>query len=213
MMRIAARSAVSVSRSTAVQARCLTGFHNGLEFRPVLDPPTDPLDETARSAFEKSCYLRINWKISENANCNEAVKRMVGNKIGALAVTEGDGDQGEVIGIISERDYLSKVAFLGKDPKQTKVSEVCTHGKANLVSVTLDNPIDACMRKLLNHNCRHLLIRQKATGKIVGIMSMKVRSNQITYFMIHKPFSFTHQFIISCLSLHTHKKKKRIFIN
>ena len=73
----------------------------------------------------------------------------------------GDGD---VVGIISERDYLGKVSFMNKKAEDTKISEVCTYGAVNLVSVTLDNPIDQCMRKMLDRNVRHLLIREKETG-------------------------------------------------
>ncbi len=42
-----------------------------------------------------------------------------------------------------------------------------------MISVTLDNPIDNCMRKMLRSNVRHLLIREKETGKIVGMISVK----------------------------------------
>ena len=41
----------------------------------------------------------------------EAVERMAGYHIGALAVTN---DKGKVIGVVSERDYLKKVALMGK---------------------------------------------------------------------------------------------------
>jgi CBS domain-containing protein len=131
------------------------------------------MEQTARHAFAQSCYLKINWKISEQAMVEEALHRMVVNKIGCLAVTEGAGDSGTVVGIISERDYVGKVALLNKNPKTTPVSEVCTHGKANLISVTLDNPVDACMRKVLARDIRHLLIREKDTGNMVGLISIK----------------------------------------
>ena len=153
------------------RARMSTGNFS-LEFQPVEDFQ-DPLDETARSAYAKSCYLKIDWKISENATVRDAINRMVAHKIGALAVTKGDGDEGEIIGIISERDYLSKVGFLDRTSKGTKVGEIATMGKANLVSVTLDNPIDACMKKMLASNVRHLLIREKATGLMKGMISVK----------------------------------------
>ena len=71
----------------------------------------DPLDETAASALAKSCYLNIDWKISENDSVYNAIQRMSANKIGALAVVGGkDGD--DVIGILSERDYLNKVGLV-----------------------------------------------------------------------------------------------------
>jgi hypothetical protein len=66
---------------------------------------------------------------------------MVANRVGCLAVS-GTDDKSNVVGVFSERDYLGKVALLGKDPKKVKVKEVCTYGRANLVSVTLDNPGD-----------------------------------------------------------------------
>ena len=105
--------------------------------------------------------MKIDWKIDENASVSDAVNRMVGNKIGALAVSNAQGD---VVGIISERDYIGKVLFTDKNAEGTKVSEVCTYGAVNLVSVTLDNPIDRCMRKMLDRNVRHLLVREKETG-------------------------------------------------
>jgi CBS domain-containing protein len=138
-----------------------------------VNAPTENLDLTAKSAYEKSCYLKINWKISEEARVDEAIQRMVANKIGCLAVTKGPGDDGEVIGVFSERDYIGKVALLNRSPKETKVAEVSTYGVANLVSVTLDNPVDACMKKMLGRDIRHLLIREKNTGKIVGMLSIK----------------------------------------
>jgi CBS domain-containing protein len=104
----------------------------------------NPLFETAQSALEKSCYLKINWKCSEKDLVIDVVKRMVAHDIGALAVTSEGEDT--VSGIFSERDYLKKVAFLNKDPTTTTVGEVATMGGfPNLVTVTRMNPIDRCM--------------------------------------------------------------------
>jgi len=46
---------------------------------------------------------------------------MVANSIGALAVVDNSG---VITGIVSERDYLNKVAFLGKTSDNTNVKEV-----------------------------------------------------------------------------------------
>ena len=61
---------------------------------------------------------------------SDAIKRMAAHQVGALAVTS-KSDAKKIIGIVSERDYLSKVALLGKQSKTTAVSEICTHGKKN----------------------------------------------------------------------------------
>ena len=113
-----------------------------LEFVPV-ELRADPLDETARSALAKSSYTTIDWRINETSPMEEAIRRMSANSIGALAVTSNNGD---VVGVVSETDYLNKVGCLVKDPANITcnitVGEVATMGKSNLVSVTLDNPID-----------------------------------------------------------------------
>jgi len=124
---------------TPMQARAFS-----VDFEPIPEPPLSPLFETAQSALEKSCYLKINWKCSESDLVLDVVKRMVAHDIGALAVTAAGDDT--VSGIFSERDYLKKVAFLNKDPATTTVGEVATMGGfPNLVTVTRMNPIDRCM--------------------------------------------------------------------
>jgi hypothetical protein len=54
----------------------------------------------------------------------------------------------DVIGIISERDYLTKVALLGKQSRTTPVSAICTQGESNLITVSYDETVDECMRKV-----------------------------------------------------------------
>ena len=54
----------------------------------------------------------------------------------------------QVIGVVSERDYLTKVALLGKASKSTPVIQICTSGDANLVTVAEDESVDDCMKKV-----------------------------------------------------------------
>ena len=61
---------------------------------------------SAKDALQKSCYFKIDFGISEEATVYEAVQRFAAYNIGALAVTNEDK---RVIGIVSERDYVSKV--------------------------------------------------------------------------------------------------------
>jgi CBS domain-containing protein len=74
---------------------------------------------------------------------------MAANRIGALAVTSAS-DPNKIIGVVSERDYLTKVALLGKASKTTPVIQICTHGDANLVTVHEDETVDECMRKVVD---------------------------------------------------------------
>lgn len=63
---------------------------------------------SAKDALQKSCYFKIDFGISEEATVYEAVQRFAAYNIGALAVTNDDK---KVIGIVSERDYVSKVNY------------------------------------------------------------------------------------------------------
>jgi CBS domain-containing protein len=85
---------------------------------------------------------------------------MAANRIGALAVTSA-ADSTKIIGIVSERDYLTKVALLGKSSKTTPIIQICTHGEANLVTVNEDDSVDSCMKKVrtpVPHYCAFILI-------------------------------------------------------
>jgi len=67
MMRIATK----LPRSLTLR-RCRR--FTDLGFQPIPDPPVDPLVMKARHAYEHSCYLKIDWKITENDTVDAAVK-------------------------------------------------------------------------------------------------------------------------------------------
>ena len=142
---------------------------------------------SARHAMQKSCYYKIDFKIDEDAMVYEAVQRFAAYNLGALAVSS----KGKVVGIISERDYVTKIALLGRSSKTTRVSEVATMG-ANLVVANINDSIEGkgvevfspyrrtliftenteCMRKMLGRDIRHLPITDE-TGDVVGMLSIK----------------------------------------
>lgn len=57
--------------------------------------------------------------------------------------------------MISERDYVCKIALLGRSSKETKVKEINTKSR-NLITVTTKDTVDACMHKMLSKGIRHL---------------------------------------------------------
>jgi CBS domain-containing protein len=62
---------------------------------------------------------------------------------------------GEITGVISERDYVCKIALLGRSSKETKVKEINTKSR-NLITATTKDTVDACMHKMLSKGIRHL---------------------------------------------------------
>lgn len=122
----------------------------------------------ASDAWKKSCYIEIDFTINEDLTVYDAVQRFAAFDIGALVVVDGNGD---ISGVISERDYITKVALLGRTSKETKIREISTK-TANLVTATPSDSLDDCMQKMIGKDIRHLPLLDQ-DGKVVGMLSIK----------------------------------------
>ena len=124
---------------------------------------------SAIDVFEKSCYFKIDFKINEEASAKEAVLRFTAFNIGCLAVTDASN---KVVGVCSERDYINKIAALSKCDTTTKVKDICTYSP-NIIIARNDDSIEACMRKMMFKDIRHLLVVDKKTEEFTGMISIK----------------------------------------
>ena len=124
---------------------------------------------TASNVFEKSCYHKIDFKINEEATVKEAVNRLTAFNIGCLAVTDKNH---KVVGICSERDFISKVASLDKDSKSIKVKEICTYGP-NIIIAKKGDSLETCMNKMMFKDIRHLLVIDDSNEDFIGMISIK----------------------------------------
>jgi CBS domain-containing protein len=93
----------------------------------------------------------------------EAVKRMVEANVGSLLVTEGD----EITGIVTERDYLRRVALEDRTDKGTAVREIAS---SPLIVVTPQTTVDECMALMTDRRIRHVPVVDG--GEVVGIVSI-----------------------------------------
>ena len=103
------------------------------------------------------------YSIGPTAMVWDAIKLMSDKSVGALLVTEN----GTLVGIVSERDYLRKVALMGRSSQSTAVKEIMT---ANPLMVTPDESMEHCMELMTEKRIRHLPI--VADGKIFGMLSI-----------------------------------------
>jgi CBS domain-containing protein len=78
---------------------------------------------------------------------------------------------GKISGVLSERDYINKVALLGKSSKDMKVKDISTKS-ANLMTAKPSDSIDDCMKKMLDKEIRHLPLLDEG-GKVIGMLSIK----------------------------------------
>jgi CBS domain-containing protein len=81
----------------------------------------------------------------------EAARYMMERNVGALPVLRN----GELVGILSERDIMNRVVAVGRTPGTTAVSEVMT---ANPRAVLADESIEECLFIMREFGFRHLPI-------------------------------------------------------
>jgi CBS domain-containing protein len=94
----------------------------------------------------------------------EAITLMTDTDISALMVIDND----QVVGIVTERDYVRRVARLQLAPESTTVGEVMTR---NLLTVSPQDRTRFCMQLMIEKNLRHLPVL--ADGKLVGLLSIR----------------------------------------
>lgn len=78
---------------------------------------------------------------------------------------------GNMTGIVSERDYIGKIALLGRTSKETPVKEIATRGP-NIITAMVDETVEACMQKMMAKGIRHLPIVD-AGKNVIGMISIK----------------------------------------
>lgn len=101
--------------------------------------------------------------ISPEITVLDAIKEMAEKNIGSIVVMEN----GEYIGLVTERDYARKVVLKGKSSTSTFVKEIMTTG---LPRITPENSIDTCMQIMSENNIRYLPVFEN--DQLAGIISI-----------------------------------------
>jgi CBS domain-containing protein len=103
------------------------------------------------------------WYVLPDACVYDAIEIMAEKYIGALLVVS----EGNLVGVVSERDYARKVILQGKSSKQTQVKEIMT---SPAIFVTPDHTVEESMRIMTEKHIRHLPVVED--GKILGVVSI-----------------------------------------
>ena len=84
--------------------------------------------------------------------------------IGAIVVTETNG---QVAGILSERDYTRKIALMHRKSFDTTVSEIMT---AKVLTVTRNATVEDCLELMTDKHLRHLPVVEN--DQLLGLISI-----------------------------------------
>jgi CBS domain-containing protein len=104
------------------------------------------------------------WSVAPSDTVFSALETMAEHNIGALVAVDG----GDLVGILSERDYARKVILLERDSKETLVSEIMT---TELRTVGPASTVAECMELMTEHRIRHLPVLDDG-GQLAGVISI-----------------------------------------
>src|SRR3982751_1670586 len=93
----------------------------------------------------------------------DALKQMAEKNIGSIVVVEN----GQYVGVLTERDYARKVILKGKSSTTTLVKEIMSTG---LPRITPDNSLETCMQIMSENNIRYLPVFEN--DQLCGIISI-----------------------------------------
>jgi len=116
------------------------------------------------------------WSMGPEETVYDAIALMADKGIGALLVISG----GELVGVISERDYARKIILHGRHSKDTLIGEIMT---TSPMTVTPEHTVDDCMRIMTQHRIRHLPVLDQ--GALVGVISIGDLVNAIIEAQAH----------------------------
>lgn len=103
--------------------------------------------------------------IDAKARVLEATKLMNARRVGALLVTD---DSGGVVGILTERDLLTRVLAEERDPRSTTVADVMTR---DVCCCTPGTDVDSLRSLFRERRIRHAPVRDDR-GRVCGMVSI-----------------------------------------
>jgi CBS domain-containing protein len=104
------------------------------------------------------------WHARPDDTVFQALQLLAEYEVGALMVM----DQGNLVGVFSERDYTRKIALQGRNSKETRVQDIMTR---EVMSVTPDTGTRKCMALMSDKKIRHLPVVDGTT--LLGMISIR----------------------------------------
>jgi CBS domain-containing protein len=104
------------------------------------------------------------WSVDAAEPVLAAIRMMAERGVGALPVLR----DGQLAGMVSERDYARKVILMGRASADTPVSQIMS---SPVITVTPDDRVHRCMELMTQKRIRHLPVVDEG-GTMLGMVSI-----------------------------------------
>ncbi len=104
------------------------------------------------------------YHVSPDLIVFDGLKLLASHGVGAMVVLE----QGDLVGVFSERDYTRKIALEGKNSRETPIAQIMTR---NVITVPSTARTKECMTLMSQHKIRHLPVMDGA--KVLALLSIR----------------------------------------
>ncbi len=102
------------------------------------------------------------WSIGPKDTAYDAIEIMAEKNIGVLVVINEEN----VVGIISERDFVRHIVLKEESAREVLVEELMTR---EIYCVTPDKSVEECMGVMTTARCRHMPVFEN--NKLIGIVT------------------------------------------
>jgi CBS domain-containing protein len=130
-------------------------------------------DRTIKEVLENKTRNREPEMIFEGKSVFEAISDMTTKKLGALIVHDADG---KVSGIITERDYMNKIAVQGRNSRDTKIKDVMSRPVLTVPTYARTGPV---LKLMTDKRFRHCPVVDDS-GNVIGMISIGDLVKEIT---------------------------------
>lgn len=104
--------------------------------------------------------------IAPDSSVLDAARLMNAHHVGSVVVADGV-DRSKVVGIVTERDVLTRIVAAERDPRATGVSEIMS---TPVLACTPDTELEQLRATMRDHRVRHVPVRDG--GALCGMVSM-----------------------------------------
>lgn len=104
------------------------------------------------------------WSVGPTDNIQNALRLMSDKDIGFLVVLERDS----LVGVLSERDCVRRVALAGKSPTATSVADIMVR---KVVTANLAYTFADCLKLMHDNGIRHLPVMNGS--KVIAVVSIR----------------------------------------